>query len=320
MNRILVTGTTGFVGHRLAHHLRKQGYTVFGLIHDLDLPRKSFQHLDKLERVFTCDLRNFSQVENVVATCQPEAVVHLGAVTQVPDAGRYPLPVFQTNVMGTMNVLEACRRFNPGQINIVVASSDKVYGKPTALPLTTDHPFNVAHPYDASKAAAEMIIRSYVRQYHERIVVLRPANIYGPGDENWQRLVPGTIRSVLTDQDPIIRSNGYQVRQYLYIDDACDAYRLTLERLGLDSEAMPPGSTWNVASNDSCNARGMVQRILSISGKDHLKAIILNEAKDETQEVVLDDAPFRQAMHWSPRITHLVGLQRTLDWVAWVLS
>src|SRR5215211_6286802 len=221
---VLVTGAQGFVGSWLAERLLEEGARVVVPLRDVD-PESRFriEGIEERCQLVACDLADYGSVLRVVNEHEVRAVFHLAAQTIVGTARRSPLSTFESNVRGTWNLLEACR-VDGGVERIVVASSDKAYGAQDELPYREASPLAALYPYDVSKAAADMITRSYAATWGAPVVVTRLANVYGGGDLNWSRIVPDTCRALANGHRPVIRSDGTLERDYLFVDDAVEAY------------------------------------------------------------------------------------------------
>jgi CDP-glucose 4,6-dehydratase len=288
MKRVLVTGEGGFVGGWVARALEARGIEVRGL---------SLEQGDLADPAIT---RN--AVEDV------DTVFHLAAQAIVGEANESPVPTFESNVQGTWNLLEACRL--AGVERVIVASSDKAYGDQELLPYTEDLPLNGLYPYDASKACEDIIARSYARTYGLPVAVTRMANIYGGGDLNLSRIVPGTVRSILRGEDPIVRSDGTPLRDYLYAEDAVSAY-LTL------AESLPAtaGEAFNFGLGSPVSALEVVRLILECAGSD-LEPRILGTSKlhGEIDRQYLDSAKAERMLGWRAETELRDGIEQTLEW------
>ena len=228
---VFVTGATGLLGSWLVSQLLDAGSNVVCLVRDW-VPQSEPVHNRRIEQVVTVrgDITDRDLLERVLGEYEVEVVFHVAAQAIVGIANRDPASTFSTNIEGTWNLLEACRR-SPKVSSIVVASSDKAYGDQEHLPYTETMPLLGRHPYDVSKACGDMITQTYAASYNLPVAVTRCGNFYGGGDLNWNRVVPGTIRSVIRGERPIIRSDGKFVRDYIYIEDAAAAYMMLAERL-----------------------------------------------------------------------------------------
>jgi len=225
-------------------------------------------------------------------------------------ANRDPASTFSTNIEGTWNLLEACRR-SPKVSSIVVASSDKAYGDQEHLPYTEAMPLLGRHPYEVSKSCGDMITQTYAASYNLPAAITRCGNFYGGGDLNWNRVVPGTIRSVIRGERPIIRSDGNFVRDYIYVEDAAAAYILLAERLA--SDAAIRGQAFNFSYEVQVSVLDMVELILR-KMKSSLRPEVLNQASNEIRHQFLSAERARSVLNWHPEFTLETGLERTLAW------
>jgi len=231
-------------------------------------------------------------------------------------ANRAPLSTFETNVRGTWTTLEAARR-SPTVRRILVASSDKAYGTQPVLPYTEDMPLHGQHPYDVSKSAADLIAQTYAKTYDMSIAVTRCANLYGGGDLNWNRLIPGTIRSALQGQAPIIRSDGTFVRDYLYVRDAVRAYMMLAQ--ALDRPEIR-GQAFNCSTDEPVSVLEMTRLILRLSPHPRLEPIVLDEVKNEIKDQYLNSAKFHDALGWQPAWSREAAMVETMAWYAQYLG
>ena len=308
---VFVTGCTGFLGSWLTIALVDAGAAVVGLIRD----RVPFTYLrssgyqDRIA-VVRGDVTDYELVERAFNEYEIDTVFHLAAQTIVSIANRAPFSTFEANVKGTWTMLEAARR-SPKVTRVVVASSDKAYGAHETLPYTEAAPLLACHPYDVSKACADLIARTYVATYDLPVAVTRCANLYGAGDLNWSRIVPGTIRSVLRAERPIIRSDGTLLRDYLYAQDAVHAY-LTLAK-SLDESAVR-GQAFNFGMDDPQSVLGIVEAIIAVSDHPELEPVVLANAPNEIQAQYLDSSKARRMLGWSPSYSLEDGLRETLAW------
>lgn len=251
-------------------------------------------------------------VERVLNEYEVEYVFHLAAQAIVSIANRSPVSTFESNIRGTWQVLEAARHASLLK-GVVLASTDKVYGDQAELPYTEDSPLVAAYPYDASKLCADILGRSYATTFGLPLALLRCANIYGGGDFNWSRLIPGTIRSVLQGERPLIRSDGTLRRDYLYIDDTVDAYLTLGESLGREDIR---GQAFNFGWSKGHSVLEIVDAILAGAGRTDLQPVVLNEAKGEIQHQWLSAAKAERLLQWQPTVPLSEGIARTVAWYA----
>src|SRR6185503_4128546 len=239
-----------------------------------------------------------------------DTVFHLAAQTIVTIANRNPISTFESNIAGTWNLLEACRR-SPTVKQIVVASSDKAYGDQKTLPYREETPLQGHHPYDVSKSCADMIAHTYAVSFDLPVAITRCGNFYGGGDLNWNRIIPGTIRSILRGQRPVIRSDGNYVRDYFYVEDGAAAYMLLAEQLSKRPELR--GEAFNFSNEVQLTVSEIVARILLLMKSD-LQVDIRNEVNNEILHQYLSAEKARQTLHWKPLFDLDQGLERTIDW------
>jgi CDP-glucose 4,6-dehydratase len=310
---VLVTGAGGFVGSWLAKGLVDAGASLTVILRDepglnnfdvLGLPSRS--------NVVRGSITDMAVVERAINEYDVDTCFHLAAQAIVGPANRSPISTFESNVRGTWVVLEACRQ---GRLidRVVVASSDKAYGSQPVLPYTEAMPLLASNPYDASKAAAEIIARSYYTGFGLRLAVTRCANIYGGGDLNFSRLIPGTIRSILLGERPIIRSDGTPIRDYLYIDDAVNAYMLLAERL---DQQLVPGEAFNFSGNSPISALDLMKLILDVSESKHVEPDIRGKGRlaGEIDQQYLDSHLAESVLGWAPKVDLRSGLRQAVDW------
>ncbi len=306
-----VTGATGLVGGWLVRSLSERGADVVCLVRDW-VPQCELVRARSIEQVKIVrgDVRDRALIERALGEFEVDTVIHLAAQTIVPIANRNPVSTFETNVGGTWSLLEACRR-SPTVKQIVLASSDKAYGAHETLPYDEESPLQGRHPYDASKSCADLIAQSYAATYGLPVAITRCGNFYGGGDLNWNRLVPGTIRSVLRDQRPIIRSDGQYVRDYFYVEDGAVANILLAEKLMEDPDLR--GQAFNFSNELQITVLELVERILALLGSD-LEPDVRNEATNEIRHQYLSASKARRVLGWEPLFTLDEGLQRTIGW------
>jgi CDP-glucose 4,6-dehydratase len=307
---VFVTGCAGLLGSWLTIALVEAGANVVGLIRD-EVPFSYLRRSGYQDRIVVVhgDVTDYVAMERVLAEHEIDSIFHLAAQTIVPIANRSPLSTFESNIRGTWTLLEAARRA-PKVTRIVVASSDKAYGVHTELPYTEDAPLLGCYPYDASKACTEFIARTYVATYNQPIAITRCANLYGGGDLNWSRVFPGTIRSVIRGERPIVRSDGTMLRDYLYVRDAVNAYLMLVEKL--DEPVM--AAAFNFGMDNPKTVLEIVRTIIAVSDHSELEPVVLNEAPNEIQAQYLDSSKARRVLGWSPRYSLEEGLRETLAW------
>lgn len=306
-----VTGATGLVGGWLVKRLFEAGASVVCLVRDW-VPQSELVRSRFIERVKVVrgDVRDQALLERALGEYEINTVIHLAAQTIVGIANRNPVSTFETNIGGTWALLEACRR-SPSVQHIVIASSDKAYGDQEQLPYDENTPLQGQHPYDVSKSCADLIAHTYAVTYGLPVVITRCGNFYGGGDLNWNRIIPGTIRSVIRGQPPVIRSDGSYVRDYFYVEDGAAAYMLLAERLAAQPELR--GEAFNFSNELQVTVLELVQRILVLM-KSHLKPEVRNEASNEIQHQYLSAAKARRVLDWSPLFTLEQGLDLTIQW------
>jgi CDP-glucose 4,6-dehydratase len=308
---VFVTGGTGLLGSWLVKQLIENGSNVVCLVRDW-VPQSELLHSRRIEQVTTVrgDIVDRELVERTLGEYEVEVVFHLAAQTIVGIANRNPVSTFSTNIGGTWNLLEACRR-SPKVMSIVVASSDKAYGDQEHLPYDETMPLQGRHPYDVSKSCADLIAQTYASSYHLPVAITRCGNFYGGGDLNWNRVVPGTIRSVIRGEQPVVRSDGKFVRDYFYIEDGAAAYRLLAERLA--SDAALRGQAFNFSNESQVSVLELVDEILR-KMQSSLRPEVLDQASNEIRHQFLSAERARSVLNWRPQFTLESGLDRTIAW------
>ncbi len=308
---VLVTGATGLLGSWLTRCLLDRRANIICLVRDW-VPQCELVRSNHLERVNVVrgDVTDRDVLERALGEYEVQTVFHLAAQTIVGIANRNPISTLESNVQGTWNVLEACRR-SPLVSAVVMASSDKAYGDQTVLPYNEGMPLQGRHPYDVSKSCADLIAQTYAATYRLPVGITRCGNFYGGGDLNWNRVVPGTIRSVLRDERPVIRSDGRYIRDYFYVEDAAAAYMLLAERLSADPGLS--GMAFNFSNETEITVLELVEKILARM-ESTLKPEIQNQASNEIRHQYLSAERARELLNWAPKFTLDEGLDRTIAW------
>ena len=308
---VLVTGATGLVGSWLVKRLVEAGASVVCLVRDW-VPQSEFYRsgLDKHCRIVNGDLCDQLLLERTMGEYEIKTVMHLAAQTIVGIANRNPVSTFQSNIAGTWSLLEACRR-TPTIGEVVVASSDKAYGDCDVLPYTEETPLVGMHPYDVSKSCADLISQAYAKTYSMPVVVTRCGNFYGGGDLNFNRIIPGTMRSLLNGEAPVIRSNGKFIRDYFYVEDGAAAYMLLAEKLAEKPELK--GHAFNFSNEIQLDVLQLVEKIQAALGTD-IPPVVLGQASNEIIHQYLSAAKAREVLGWSPLFDLSEGLSRTIAW------
>jgi CDP-glucose 4,6-dehydratase len=307
---VLVTGATGFLGSHLVAALIAHGATVVIVRRDRRPPTGvSAGWLDRVA-IVEGDIVDTALLLRALEEFSVQSVLHAAAQTQVGVARRQPASTFASNIEGTWSVLEAVRR-SAAVEQVLLASSDKAYGVQPRLPYDETMPLLAAEPYDASKACAELLARTYFASYGTPVAITRCANLYGPGDRNWRRLVPGTLRSVLLGEPPVIRSDGSLVRDYLYVKDGVSAYLRLAEAMAGDPGLA--GQAFNVSAELPLTVTEMVERVQDAAGTA-FEPVIVNDAVGEIPEQHLSARKARELLGWAPGYSLDQGLAETVEY------
>ena len=306
-----VTGATGLVGGWLVKSLVAAGADVVCLVRDwvpdCELVRSGVY--DKV-KVVRGDVVDQGTLERALGEYEIDTVIHLAAQTIVGIANRNPVSTFEANIQGTWCLLEACRRSLKVK-QIVIASSDKAYGDQDTLPYDETTPLQGQHPYDVSKSCADLISYTYAKSYDLPVTITRCGNFYGGGDLNWNRIVPGTIRSILRGQAPVIRSDGSFVRDYFYVEDGAAAYMLLAEQMAGNPSLR--GEAFNFSNELQVTVLELTERILAVMGSN-LTPDIRNEASNEIKHQYLSAAKARRMLDWKPLYSLDGALEKTIAW------
>jgi CDP-glucose 4,6-dehydratase len=308
---VFVTGCTGFLGWWLTADLVARGANVVGLVRDV-VPKAPF-FLEGLERQITvvrgC-VEDYQTVERAINEYEIDTVIHLAAQAIVGAANRNPMSTFESNIKGTWVLLEACRH-NPLVTRIVAASSDKAYGDHANLPYHENYPLQGRHPYDVSKSCADLIAATYHHTYKTPVCITRCGNLFGPGDLNYSRIIPGTIMAILRDEQPIIRSDGSPMRDYVFVQDIVEGY-LTLAEYMEDSSIH--GKAFNFGPGEPISVLDLTMKILRVAERDDLTPVVLNQAKAEILHQYLSSERARTVLGWAPQASLDVRLAETYAW------
>ena len=302
--KILVTGGAGFIGSNLVNELIKKNHSIV-VIDNLSSGKK--ENLNSKAKFYKVDVRD-KKLYEIFQKESPQIIFHLAAQPLVDEAYKNPFEAIETNVMGTVNVLEACRK--QGNLEtIVIVSSDKAYGKSNELPYKETSPLRGDHPYDASKSSADLIAQTYFSTYKLPIVITRFSNVYGPGDFNFSRIIPGAIEAVLKNEEFSIRSDGKMIREYTYVKDIAGGCIKLIE-----NREKVLGQAFNFGSKNIFNVIDVIGKIDEAVGtKTNYK--ILNISKNEIPEQYLDWSKAKKTLNWEPKITFENGIKETYDWI-----
>jgi CDP-glucose 4,6-dehydratase len=314
---VFVTGASGIVGSWLVRELIAGGASVVALLRDDD-PRSELIRSGDVHRITGVrgSLEDAALLDRAIVQYEVDVVFHLGAQTQVRHAQRHPFDTLEANVRGSYNLLEAVRRAARPVSALVVASSDKAYGASDSLPYTEEHPLAGRNIYDASKSAADLLAAAYASGFHMPVGIARCGNIYGGGDLNWDRIVPGTIRSLLNGERPIIRSDGTPRRDYLYIDDAVSGYLALGAALVQGREH---GEAFNFGRGEPVAVLDLVVEIGRAVGRTALTPIVQSAAPDEIPAQWLNATKAQTRLRWKPAFSLQEGLKKTVEWYRQVL-
>lgn len=310
--RVLVTGATGMVGAWLTRWLVDAGAHTVAFISDTD-PQSELIRSGYIDRIAVMNgrLENYDDIERAINNQEVDSIFHLGAQPIVGAADRSPRHTFESNIQGTWNLLDSARVLNGLVQRIVVASSDKAYGTQPVLPYTEDMSLNGDHPYEVSKSCTDLISTTYARTYGLPVTIARCGNIYGGGDLNWNRIVPGTFRSLLRGEQPVLRSDGTFIRDYLHVDDIVSAYLLLGE--STDNPELA-GQGFNFSDESPLTVMQVYNAICEAAGKPDAKPKILNAAAGEIKDQYLDSTKAHDVLGWHATVGLSDGLSKSFDW------
>ncbi|KAF1679097.1 sugar dehydratase [Bacillus sp. SKDU12] len=307
---MFVTGCTGLLGSYLVKELIEQGANVTGLVRD-HVPQSNLyqgEHIKKMN-IVRGSLEDMAVMERALGEYEIDTVFHLAAQAIVGVANRNPISTFEANILGTWNILEACRK-HPLIKRVIVASSDKAYGDQENLPYDENMPLQGKHPYDVSKSCADLISHTYFHTYGLPVCITRCGNLYGGGDLNFNRIIPQTIQLVLNGEAPEIRSDGTFVRDYFYIEDAVQAYLLLAEKMEENNLA---GEAFNFSNEIQLTVLELVEKIMK-KMNSNLKPKVLNQGSNEIKHQYLSAEKARKLLNWTPAYTIDEGLEKTIEW------
>lgn len=308
--KVFITGPTGLLGSWLVRHLINKQAMIIGLVRD-EVPDSNLVRQGLINKIVVVkgDLENYLLIKRVINEYEIETVFHLAAQTIVTVANNDPISTFEANIRGTWNVLEACR-YGKHIKQVIISSSDKAYGEKEVLPYIESDPLHGNHPYDVSKSCADLISQAYYKTYNLPVCITRCANLYGGGDLNFSRIVPGTIRSAFYNEPPIIRSDGKYLRDYFYVEDAVSALLTLAEKMQKQNIL---GQAFNFSSGIRATVLEIVNTILKLLEKK-IKPTILNETKNEIKDQFLSIKKAKKLLGWSPKYNLDSGLTETIKW------
>lgn len=307
---VFVTGGFGLLGSTLVELMHELGARLFVLKRDHVPASRLFETAAQKDvTVVNGDFEDFDSVYRALNEYEVDAVFHVGAQAIAPVANRAPLPTLRTNVMGTANVLEAAR-LSPTVKRVLVASSDKAYGAQPVLPYSEDAPLKGTHPYDVSKSCTDLISQMYHTTFKLPVCVTRCGNLYGPGDLNWSRIIPDTIRRALKNEAPVIRSDGKFIRDYFFVRDAANAYVRLAEEM---ERPELHGHAFNFSTGNRFTVVDIVKKVQEAVGVDH-EPVILNQAKAEIHDQTLSSEKAKGLLGWQPQYAVEEGMAETVAW------
>jgi CDP-glucose 4,6-dehydratase len=312
MNNIIITGGLGILGREVINQLLKNKNN-FIIIIDKEISKKkisTFKLNLKNVKFLNFDFTNKKKIFSVFKKYDISTVFHLGAVTQVLEAFKNPYKTFNSNIIGTINILEAIKELNMN-IKFIYSSSDKAYGELKKKEYYENFPLKGDFPYDVSKSASDLIVQTYSKTYQLKVGIVRSGNIYGPGDFNTDRLVPHVITSYLRNKKPILRSNGRLIRDYLYVGDVARAYIILMSHMNKKKQKL---YTYNVGSKENFKVITLVNNIKKILNKNNLEPVILNNSNIEIKRQKLNYNKIKRELKWSPRVDIMQGLKKTISW------
>jgi CDP-glucose 4,6-dehydratase len=305
---VLVTGAGGFKGSHLVDKLSETNAKIISLVRDFD-PESYFEtkNLGKKSVVVLGDLKDFRKMTDILSKYSIDSIIHFGAQPIVTTARLNPLETLESNIMGTINLLEASRLYSKIK-QIVVASSDKAYGVCKELPYKETERLEGRAPYDVSKSCVDLIAQMYAKEYDMPISIARCANVFGPGDLNMNRIVPGALESIIKNKPIELRSDGTMIREYIYVKDAVEGYLTLAENI-----EKTKGEAFNLAGRDKLSVLEILEKIgIALEKKVNYK--ILNNAKSEIPEQYLDGSKIKEKIGWEAKIPFETAIKSTFEW------
>lgn len=313
---VLVTGAGGFKGSHLVEKLSETNANIVSLVRDFE-PKSYFetQNLSRKSIVVIGDLKDQRKTADILSKYEITSIFHLGAQPIVTIALLNPLETLESNIMGTVHILESARLYSNVH-EIVFVSSDKAYGPRERMPYKEDDRLHGKAPYDVSKSCADLISQVYANPdvYDMPITIARCANVFGPGDLNMNRIVPGTMEAIITNQPLKIRSDGKMIREYIYVKDSIDGYIRLAENIGKTK-----GEAFNLASENIMSVTEIVTKISEILGKK-VDMEILNQAKAEIPKQCLDGSKIKNTIGWNPKTDFEKAIKETYRWYKKIFS
>jgi len=306
---VLVTGGLGLLGKPLISFLEKKNFNVFVLDKSKNQKRNKLIKKNKISFIYG-NFQNKPLLKKIIKKKKIKIIFHTGAITQVLEGLRDPYKTYKNNIMGTINLLELIREID-SNILFIYSSSDKAYGEIKKRDYLETDKLDSVYPYDLSKTCSDLICQSYSKVYDLNVAIVRCGNLYGPGDFNKNRIIPETIISTIQNKKLKIRSSGKLVRDYLYVDDAVNAYYLIMNEMLKKGKKL---LIYNVGSKDNFSVVSLVKLILKIMNKDKLKPIILNKSKQEINFQKLNDKKIRKELGWKQNVSMALGLKNTINW------
>ncbi len=305
---VLITGAGGFKGSHLVEELSKTNVNIISLVRDFD-PKSYFerQKLGEKSTVVIGDLKDPVKMADILSKYEITSIFHLGAQPIVTTALLNPKETLESNIMGTVNILEAARLYSKVK-EIVVVSSDKAYGPCKTIPYKEEERLHGKAPYDVSKSCADLIAQMYANVYDLPVTITRCANVFGPGDLNWNRIIPGMMKAIIKNFVLEIRSDGKMVREYIYVKDAMGGYISLAENMNKTK-----GEAFNIASKNVMSVLELLERIFNTLEK-RVDYKILNKAKTEIPKQYLDGSKIKQIIGWESKTSFEQAILETYDW------